>query len=181
MALIRNSDQCRSMPINAINARSSRIDRHWSELIGIGINAGILIGVGHWSSESWKQDTQLSHTAFWQYVKYIQCGNTDEVSGVVVLGWLFAKMIARKWRWTTPWYQASVRVQKGPMQFFVQIGLKMEPGDCQPLNINAMRAISVKSFLNVHPLHKDNLLDALKVYACVQCTKNVTFCPERCT
>ena len=24
----------------------------------------------------------------------------------------------------------------------------MEPGDCPPLNINAMRAISVKSFLN---------------------------------
>ncbi len=34
------------------------------------------------------------------------------------------------------------------MQFFVQIGLKMEPGDCPPLNINAMRAISVKPFLN---------------------------------
>ncbi len=34
------------------------------------------------------------------------------------------------------------------MQFFVQIGLQMEPGDCPPLNINAMRAISVKSFLN---------------------------------
>ncbi len=33
------------------------------------------------------------------------------------------------------------------MQFFVQIGLKMEPGDCPLLNINAMRAISVKSFL----------------------------------
>ena len=33
------------------------------------------------------------------------------------------------------------------MQFFVQIGLKMEPGDCPPLNINAMRAVSVKSVL----------------------------------
>ncbi len=35
------------------------------------------------------------------------------------------------------------------MQFFVQIGLKMDPGDCPSLNINTMRAISVKSFLNV--------------------------------
>ncbi len=33
------------------------------------------------------------------------------------------------------------------MQFFVQIGLKTEAGDCPPLNINAMRAISVKSYL----------------------------------
>ena len=35
------------------------------------------------------------------------------------------------------------------MQFFVQIELKMEPGDCPPLNINAMHAVSVKSFLKV--------------------------------
>ena len=34
----------------------------------------------------------------------------------------------------------------------VQIGLKMEPGDCPPLNINAMRAISVKSFLKTADL-----------------------------
>ncbi len=36
------------------------------------------------------------------------------------------------------------------MQFFVQIGLKMEAGDCPALNINAMRAISVKSYLNAY-------------------------------
>ncbi len=35
------------------------------------------------------------------------------------------------------------------MQFFVQIGLKMEAGGCPPLNINSMRAISVKSYLNL--------------------------------
>ncbi len=33
------------------------------------------------------------------------------------------------------------------MQIFVQIRLKMEAGDWLPLNINAMRAISVKSYL----------------------------------
>ncbi len=39
------------------------------------------------------------------------------------------------------------------MQFFVQIRLKMEAGDCPPLNINAMPVISVKSYLNsVFPL-----------------------------
>ncbi len=32
----------------------------------------------------------------------------------------------------------------------MQIGIKMEPGDCPTLNINAMPAISVKSFLNMN-------------------------------
>ncbi len=43
MALIRNVSQCWSLPIG--------IDRHWSELIDIGINARILIGIDrHWSA-----------------------------------------------------------------------------------------------------------------------------------
>ncbi len=34
----------------------------------------------------------------------------------------------------------------------IQIGLKMEARDCPPLNINAMWAISVKSYLKVMSL-----------------------------
>ncbi len=47
------------------------------------------------------------------------------------------------------------------MQFSVQIGLKMETGDCPPLNINAMCAISVKSYLKllVH-VNKDMMCNA---------------------
>ena len=41
---------------------------------------------------------------------------------------------------------------------FVQIGLKMEAGDCPPLNINAMSAISVKSYLKIlHSTSNNNL------------------------
>ncbi len=40
------------------------------------------------------------------------------------------------------------------MKFFVQIGLKMEAGDCPPLNLNAMRAVSVKSYLKKCPCYK---------------------------
>ncbi len=48
MALIRNASQCRSLPINADQFPS--IDRHLSELIYIGINARILIGIDwHWA------------------------------------------------------------------------------------------------------------------------------------
>ena len=54
MALIRNVSQCRSLPINADQFRSIPligIDRHWSELIDIGINARILICIDrHWSA-----------------------------------------------------------------------------------------------------------------------------------
>ncbi len=51
-----NADQCQSMPINAdqnhgIDPKCLGIDRHWSELIDIGINARILIGIDqHWSA-----------------------------------------------------------------------------------------------------------------------------------
>ncbi len=49
-------DQCRSMLINTdqwrFNSAWAGIERNWSELIDIGINARILIGIGHWSRES---------------------------------------------------------------------------------------------------------------------------------
>ena len=38
------------------------------------------------------------------------------------------------------------------LSMFHGFGLKMEPGDCPPLNINAMWAVSVKSFLNLLPI-----------------------------
>ncbi len=39
----------------------------------------------------------------------------------------------------------------------MQIGLKMEPGDFLPLNINAMCAISVKSYLKVQPMQPSEM------------------------
>ena len=41
-------------------------------------------------------------------------------------------------------------IMKVSIAIFVQIELKMEPGDCPPLNINAMWDISVKSFLKMY-------------------------------
>ena len=40
------------------------------------------------------------------------------------------------------------------MQFFVQIGLKMEPGDCPPLNINAMQVMLCRLYLLSHSLKR---------------------------
>ncbi len=61
--MLINVDQCR------INAAWSGIEldqcwliRHWEKVIGIGINARILIGIGHWSRKSW-----LGHV---QYILY---------------------------------------------------------------------------------------------------------------
>ena len=51
------------------------------------------------------------------------------------------------------------------MQCFVQIGLKMEAGDCPPLNMNAMWAISVKSYLNAVAEHKECFLAIYTSYS----------------
>ncbi len=49
-------------------------------------------------------------------------------------------------------------------QFFVQIRLKMEAGDCPALNINAMRAISVKSYLKDCKLQYSGLFANVKLH-----------------
>ncbi len=45
---MRNADQNHDieMPVNAYNYQSIPINQNWSELIDIGINATILIGIG---------------------------------------------------------------------------------------------------------------------------------------
>ena len=55
MAFIRNVSKRRSFPINSDQFWLTliAIDRHWLEFIDIGINARILIGIGHWSRKSW--------------------------------------------------------------------------------------------------------------------------------
>ncbi len=50
LALIRNTSQCGSLPINDNQFWSTWIDRQWLVLIGIGINEGILISIDrHWA------------------------------------------------------------------------------------------------------------------------------------
>ncbi len=64
--LVKTVNTCRSMPDQFCLiwhwSALIGIDWHWSELIDIGINARILIGIGHWSRESWLYRLQNMHT-----------------------------------------------------------------------------------------------------------------------
>ncbi len=80
-----NSDQCRSMPINC---ELIGIDRHWSELIDIGINARILIGIDrHWSAlgiDRRSPDT-CSRTMIFGSMKWPSRGNRSYCCEIRVL------------------------------------------------------------------------------------------------